>query len=72
MKVKPPAPAVFLTVPLLMKVCPVPATEVVEKFLSLASPPLGDDRARELVKVVDRVETLTDLRELSALLAPRG
>jgi len=51
---------------------PVPASEVMEKFVSLASPPLGDDHARELVKVVDRVETLTDLRELTTLLAPRG
>ena len=51
---------------------PVPAAEVVEKFVSLASPPLGDDHAREVVKVVDRMETLSDLRELAALLAPRG
>jgi len=51
---------------------PVPPAEVVEKFVSLASPPLGDDHAREVVKVVDRVETLSDLRELAALLAPRG
>lgn len=51
---------------------PVPTAEVVEKFVSLASPPLGDDHAREVVKVVDRAETLTDLRELTALLAPRG
>jgi len=51
---------------------PVPPAEVVEKFVSLASPPLGDDHARALVKVVDRVESLGDLRELTALLAPRG
>jgi 2-methylcitrate dehydratase PrpD len=51
---------------------PVPVAEIVEKFLSLASPPLGDDHARALVKVVDRMETLVDLRDLTALFAPRG
>ena len=51
---------------------PVPSAEVVEKFVALASPPLGDDHARAVVKVVDRAETLTDLRELTAFLAPRG
>ncbi|HEY7204475.1 MAG TPA: MmgE/PrpD family protein [Methylomirabilota bacterium] len=49
---------------------PVPAAEVVEKFLGLASAPLGADRAREVVRTVDRVDTLKDVRDLTALLAP--
>jgi 2-methylcitrate dehydratase PrpD len=49
---------------------PVPAAEVVEKFLGLASTPLGADRAREVVRTVDRVDTLKDVRDLTALLAP--
>ena len=49
---------------------PVPAAEVVEKFLALASAPLGDDRAREVVRLAEQVDTLKDLRDLTSLLAP--
>ena len=49
---------------------PVPAAEVVEKFLALASAPLGDDRAREVVRLAEQIDTLKDLRDLTSLLAP--
>ena len=49
---------------------PVPAEEIVEKFRSLASAPLGDERAREVVAGVEQVQTLKDVRDLTALLAP--
>jgi hypothetical protein len=48
---------------------PVPAAEVVEKFLGLASAPLGDHRAREVARLVEQVDTLKDVRDLTALLA---
>ena len=49
---------------------PVPSGEIVEKFVALASAPLGEGRAREVVRLVDQAETLKDVRDLSALLAP--
>jgi len=49
---------------------PVPADEVVEKFLSLASAPLGEDRAREVIAVVEQVHLLKDVRDLTALFLP--
>ena len=49
---------------------PVPAAEVVEKFISLASGVLGADRARAVSEIVDQVETLKDVRDLTALLSP--
>jgi 2-methylcitrate dehydratase PrpD len=49
---------------------PVPAAEVVEKFVSLASGRLGVGRARDVVRLVDQAETLKDVRDLTALLAP--
>ena len=49
---------------------PVPAEEVAAKFLSLASGPLGERRAREVGKAVETVDTLRDVRALSALLVP--
>ncbi len=47
---------------------PVPAAEVVEKFVALASGVLGSERARAVVEIVDQVETLKDVRDLTALL----
>jgi len=51
---------------------PVPAGEIVEKFLALAAGPLGGPRAREVVRVVAGTETLKDVRDLTALLGPAG
>jgi 2-methylcitrate dehydratase PrpD len=51
---------------------PVPAGEIVEKFLALAAGPLGGPRAREVVGVVAGTETLKDVRDLTALLGPAG
>ena len=49
---------------------PVPAAEIEDKFLALVSASLGEDRAREVVRLVDRADALKDVRELTALLAP--
>jgi len=49
---------------------PVPAEEIVEKFVSLASPPLGSARACDVARLVEQTETLKDVRDLAALLAP--
>jgi 2-methylcitrate dehydratase PrpD len=49
---------------------PVPSDEVVAKFLALASGPLGERRAGEIREVVAGMDTLGDVRELTALLAP--
>jgi 2-methylcitrate dehydratase PrpD len=48
---------------------PVPAAEVVEKFVALASDVLGSDRARAVVEIVEQIDTLKDVRDLTALLA---
>jgi hypothetical protein len=45
------------------------AGELRHKFLGLASPVLGEGRARTLAEAVDRLDTLDDLDALSALLA---
>jgi 2-methylcitrate dehydratase PrpD len=47
---------------------PVPAAEIVDKFLALATEPLGAARAREVVRVVEETERLEDVRDLTALL----
>ena len=47
---------------------PVPPAEVVDKFLALASGPLGAARAREIVAAVESVERLKDVRDLTARL----
>ena len=44
--------------------------DVVAKFLSLASGPLGARRAREIIEAVDGVDGLKDVRDLTALLVP--
>jgi 2-methylcitrate dehydratase PrpD len=49
---------------------PVPAEEVVTKFLTLVSPVLGDPRARQVVETIHEVDTLKDVRDLTALLVP--
>ncbi len=49
---------------------PVPAEEVIRKFLALSSRVLGDTRARQAVETIDEVETLKDIRDLTALLVP--
>ena len=49
---------------------PVPDEEIVEKFLALATGPLGAGRARDVVRVVEETERLEDVRDLTALLAP--
>ncbi len=47
---------------------PVPAEEVVAKFLALAAPVLGASRARRAADAVHEVETIKDLRDLTGLL----
>ena len=47
---------------------PVSSEEVVAKFLSLTSGPLGDRRAREVVEAVETVDALENVRGLTALL----
>lgn len=49
---------------------PVPAAEVVDKFLALTTEILGPERARDVVRLVEQVETLKDVRDLTALLFP--
>ncbi|MGH7366222.1 MAG: MmgE/PrpD family protein [Candidatus Rokuibacteriota bacterium] len=49
---------------------PAPPAEVVEKFLALASGPLGPERARDVVRLVQQAETLKDAHDLTALLVP--
>jgi 2-methylcitrate dehydratase PrpD len=49
---------------------PVPDEEIVEKFLALATGPLGSGRARDVVRAVGETERLEDVRDLTALLAP--
>jgi 2-methylcitrate dehydratase PrpD len=48
---------------------PVPAGEIVGKFIALASGELGSARARAVVEVVDRVDMRKDLGDLTALLS---
>ncbi|HAM55032.1 MAG TPA: 2-methylcitrate dehydratase [Candidatus Rokubacteria bacterium] len=49
---------------------PVAPDEIVAKFLALAGGPLGEARAREIVEVIEGVDGLKDIRELTALLTP--
>ncbi|HET9488277.1 MAG TPA: MmgE/PrpD family protein [Methylomirabilota bacterium] len=48
---------------------PVPREVVAEKFLGLASPTLGPDRARQVIGAVAELESLKDVRDLMALVA---
>ena len=47
---------------------PVPAAEIVGKFLALTGEVLGAGRARDAVRLVEQTETLKDVRDLTALL----
>ena len=49
---------------------PIASDEVVAKFHSLAGAPLGEARAREIVEIVDGVDRLKDIRDLTARLVP--
>ena len=49
---------------------PVPAAEIVDKFLALTGETLGAERARDVVRLVEQVETLKDVRDLTGRLAP--
>jgi 2-methylcitrate dehydratase PrpD len=49
---------------------PVPAGEVVAKFLALSSPVLGEPRARRVVELSHELETMKDIRDLTAWLVP--
>jgi 2-methylcitrate dehydratase PrpD len=49
---------------------PVPAAEVVDKFLALTTETIGAEHARDVVRLVEQVETLKDVRDLTALLFP--
>jgi 2-methylcitrate dehydratase PrpD len=48
---------------------PVPPEDVVEKFLGLAAPVLGEHPARHVVAIVEGLDTLHDVRDLTAHLA---
>ncbi|MBI1848172.1 MAG: MmgE/PrpD family protein [Candidatus Rokubacteria bacterium] len=49
---------------------PRPEEELVAKFLALAAPVLGEQRAANVVALTSRLERVGDVRELSALLSP--
>lgn len=49
---------------------PVPAGEIVAKFLALAGPVLGDGQARRVVDLSQGVDTLKDIRDLTTWLTP--
>jgi 2-methylcitrate dehydratase PrpD len=46
----------------------IPAAQVREKFRSLTSARVGADRGREILAAVERIETISDVRELTKLL----
>src|SRR5262245_40428662 len=47
---------------------PVRRDEIVGKFLALTTPVVGGPRARDIVAIVERTETLKDVRDLTAKL----
>ena len=49
---------------------PVPADEIIAKFVSLAAPILGESTARKIVEVVEDAEKLEDVGSLTAMLVP--
>ncbi len=49
---------------------PVPAEAVVAKFRQLADPVLGDARARQVADLIQEVDGLKDVGDLTALLVP--
>ncbi|HYB40548.1 MAG TPA: MmgE/PrpD family protein [Candidatus Methylomirabilis sp.] len=48
---------------------PVPDQDIIDKFLALASPVLGDTRALRAAETVRRIDAIEDVRELTALLS---
>jgi len=50
-------------------VAPVGADEIVDKFMLLATPTLGERRARDVVAAIDAIDTLKDVRDLTPLLS---
>jgi 2-methylcitrate dehydratase PrpD len=49
---------------------PAPADEVIAKFLALSFPVLGEPRARRVAEIVDELDTLKDIRDLTLWLVP--
>jgi 2-methylcitrate dehydratase PrpD len=49
---------------------PVPRSDVVSKFVALAEPVVGGPRVRRLLEVVEELEAVKDIRDLTALLTP--
>jgi 2-methylcitrate dehydratase PrpD len=49
---------------------PVPSADIVEKFLALACPVLGESRAQRIIDTIHEVDTLKDIRDLTASLSP--
>jgi 2-methylcitrate dehydratase PrpD len=49
---------------------PVPDDEVIAKFLALTAPVLGEPRARRVMEVAHELETMKDVRDLTAWLVP--
>jgi len=47
---------------------PVPVDEVIDKFLALSSPVLGEPGARRVTEMVREVDTLKDVRDLTSCL----
>ena len=50
---------------------PVPREVILDKFMYLATPVLGEERARVVLETVGRVDELKDIRELTSLLVPQ-
>ena len=51
-------------------VAPLESHEVVEKFVGLASPVLGERRAREAAAAAQAADTLKNVRDLTAIMTP--
>jgi 2-methylcitrate dehydratase PrpD len=51
---------------------PRPAEELVDKFLTLATPAIGQARAAAVAALTSRLDQVADIRELTALLAVRN
>jgi 2-methylcitrate dehydratase PrpD len=49
---------------------PMTADELIDKFMDLAAPVIGDKRAWKVVGIVERLETLEDISSLTGLLYP--
>jgi 2-methylcitrate dehydratase PrpD len=51
---------------------PLSREKIQEKFISLAEPVIGNDRADEVIKKVEAIERVNDIRDLTELLIPRS